>query len=215
MENEKSEYKKPNLPIDENLFDPDPMSVFLGILGALGSVASLLGYLQYERDKRKKNRDNDERDRKKRNEILDQLMALEVETLELRGLLQGLEIILVRGTEYDVSLSSLEFQFGGINPLFTYQGYKKYDETMIIINRKCGKMIEQTSNLMQNLFYFSFDIEEGVINDLINLNNRLNGLLRDRTNYEEAFKRFGSTIEETMNIIRRLREIVRHDRDRY
>lgn len=196
---------------EDDIIDPDPMSIFLGVLGALGSVASLAGYIQYERDKRRNRKYEDERDRKKRNEILDIMMALEVESLELRGLLQGLEIILIKGTDHDVQLNNLRFEFGGIHPLFTFQGYKKYDETLIVINRKCGRMIEQTSNLMQNLFYYSFDVNEETLSGLLNLNGKLNYLMRNEMNYSKAFNEFGIAIEETMKVIRNLREEIRKD----
>jgi len=122
-----------------DLIDPDPISVFLAILGTVGNIASIAAYMEYKRDQRNQHREHEEKNRR---EISDLFMALEVEHIELMGLLKGLEVILLQGSDHHVTLNELRFEFGGCRPLFTYQGYRKYDEILLSINRKCGKLIE-------------------------------------------------------------------------
>ena len=93
------------------LIDPDPMSVFFGILGAVGSLVSIVGYAEIKFNQWEKER---ERVEKTRRELEDLFMALEVEYIELTGLLKGLEVILIQGVKNDTSLSDHLFEFGGM-----------------------------------------------------------------------------------------------------
>jgi len=86
-----------------------------------------------------------EQEEKTRRELSDLFMAMEVENIELMRQLKGLEVILIQSTDHTILLKELGFEFGGIRPLFTYQAYRKFDETLLAINQKCSKMITISS----------------------------------------------------------------------
>jgi len=186
--------------------DPDPLTVFLAILGAIGSFASIAAYIEYRLDQRNQEREYEE---KTRRELADLFMALEVEYIELAGMLKGLEVILVQGTDHDFPLSHLQFRFGGYRPLFTYQGYKKYDETLITVNRKAGKLIDLTSQILQRLYRYQVRIPPRLLEELVRFRDELNSLLRGELNYEEAFRGYYEIITKGQFLSRELRNSLR------
>ncbi|RLI49975.1 MAG: hypothetical protein DRP09_20300 [Candidatus Thorarchaeota archaeon] len=188
---------------DGALIDPDPVSIFLSILGTLGGLASIIAYIEYKMGQRVQMREQEE---KTRRELSDLFMALEVENIELMGLLKGLEVILLKGTDHTIPLNQLPFEFGGIRPLFTYQGYRKFDETLLTINRKCGKMIELTSQILQRLYYYSLRIDKSLMENLIKFRDQLNIVLHASMSYDEAFRRYEEIIHQAQLLSRELRE---------
>ncbi len=141
----------------------------------------------------------------------DLFMALEVESIELTGLLKGLEVILLKGTDHTIPLNQLRFEFGGIKPLFTYQGYREFDETLLTINKKCSKMIELTSDILQRLYYYPLRIEHSLMENLIRFRDELNIVLHANMTYDEAFRRYEEIIHRAQLLSRELRESVRRE----
>ena len=115
-------------------------------------------------------------------------MALEVEHIELMGLLKGLEVILVQGSDHHVALNEIRFEFGGCRPLFTYQGYRKYDEILLSINKKCGKLIELTSQILLRLYNYPIRIDNATYDRLLKFRDKLNEVLHKTMTYDEAFR---------------------------
>jgi hypothetical protein len=136
-------------------------------------------------------------------------MALEVENIELMGLLKGLEVILLKGTDHTIPLNQFPFEFGGIRPLFTYQGYRKFDETLLTINRKCSKMIELTSQILQRLYYYPLRIDHSLMENLVKFRDQLNIVLHASMRYDEAFRRYEEIIHQAQLLSRELRESLR------
>lgn len=66
----------------DELIDPEPFSVFLGVLGFVGSVASIVSYIEYLREQRQ--RVVEDRNRLVR-EARDLLMALEADTMQMEA----------------------------------------------------------------------------------------------------------------------------------
>jgi hypothetical protein len=204
------------LPMSESLIhnetadlrqvDPDPLSVFLAILGAVGSFVSIAAYIEYRIEKRIQEREREERTRR---ELADLFMALEVEYIELAGLLKGLEVILVQGTDHAFALSELPFEFGGCRPLFTYQGYRKYDETLLAVNQKTRKLLELTSQILQRLYRYQVRIPSRLLEELVRFRDDLNSLLRGRLNYEDAFRAYYDIINKGEFLSRELRSNLR------
>ena len=188
------------------LIDPDPISVFLAVLGTVGSIASIAAYVEYQRDQRAQVR---EREEKTRRELADLFMALEVEHIELMGLLKGLEVILLQGTDHTIALNELRFEFGGCRPLFTYQGYRKYDEILLTINRKCGKLIELTSQILQRVYYYPLRLERKVFDRLVRFRDKLNEALHRSMSYDEAFRVYEEIIHYGQLLSRDLRGTLR------
>ena len=186
-----------------DLIDPDPISVFLVILGTVGNIASIAAYMEYKRDQRNQRREYEEKNRR---EISDLFMALEVEHIELMGLLKGLEVILVQGSDHHVTLNKLHFEFGGCRPLFTYQGYRKYDEILLSINKKCGKLIELTSQILLRLYNYPLQIDNATYERLLKFKDKLNEVLHKPMTYDEAFRIYEEIIHHGQIICRDLRE---------
>lgn len=163
--------EKENIELTENgcaelFIDPDPFSVFLGIAGFIGSVASIAGYIEFRRQLKEQ---NNETRFKNVHEAKDLLMTLEVDTMQVETSLRKLEFILEQGTaeQRPLRLSGLRLEFGTAKPLFTLQGFNKYDEVLLEINRLVGKSFETTSKLLQRLYnlniQFGNDTYEGLI----------------------------------------------------
>lgn len=188
------------------LIDPDPLSVFFGILGAVGSLASIVGLAEIKFSQWEKER---EREEKTRRELEDLFMALEVEYIELTGLLKGLEVILIQGVKNDTSLSDHLFEFGGMKPQFTFQGYRKFDETLLSINRKTGKLIEITSQILQRLYRYQVYVPHLLIDELVKFTADLNLLLRQPLNYEDAFRAYYDILNRSQFLSRELRKCLR------
>ncbi len=195
-----------NKSTNSDLIDPDPLSVFLTILGAVGSFASIAAYVEYRISKREQEREQEE---KIRGELADLFMSLEYEYIQLAGLLKGLEVILVQGVSHDFDLSDLQFKFGGMKPLFTYQGYRKYDEALLDANRKAGKLIEITSQILQRLYRYQVRISPELLERLLEFQNDLNSLLRQQSNYGEAFRDYYDILNRGQLLSRQLRDSLR------
>lgn len=191
------------------LIDPDPLSVFLCILGAVGNFASIAAYVEYQREKREYERRIREEETKTRRELVDLFMSLEVEYIQLSAILKGIEVILVQGVSNKFELSDLQFQFGGMKPLFTYQGYKKYDESLLEANRKAGKIIEITNQILQRLYHYPTRIPPETLGRLLDFQSDLNFILRAQLNYYEAFKRYYEILLRGQLLSSELREILR------
>jgi len=189
-----------------NLIDPDPFSAFLAILSAVGSFVSIASYMEYKINRREQEREQEE---KIRRELADLFMSMEFEYIQLAGLLKGLEVILVQGVSHDFALSDLKFEFGGMKPLFTYQGYRKYDEALLDANRKTGKLIEITSQILQRLYRYQVRISPSLLEELFTFQKDLNLLLRRPLNYEEAFRGYYDVLNRGQLLSRELRENLR------
>jgi hypothetical protein len=125
------------------IIDPEPMSVFLGVVGFLGSVASIAGYIEFKRDQRNQ---IEQQKLKTLREARDFLMSLEADIMQVETSLHKLEFILVEGTteHHSMPLSQLRLEFGSCKPLFTFHGFKKYEEVMRELNRLVGKSFDTT-----------------------------------------------------------------------
>ena len=187
--------------------DPEPMSVFLGVLAFLGSVASIAGYIEFKRDQR--NQFEQQRIKTLR-EARDLLMSLEADIMQVETSLHKLEFILIEGTSehYSMPLAKLKLEFGSCKPLFTFHGFKKYEEVMQELNRLVGKSFDTTSNLLQRLYNLDVVISDDVYRKLIELQNKLNRVLREVVTYEEGFRIYYDLIVFTKNIIREIRNIL-------
>ena len=126
-------------------------------MGFIGSVASIAGYIEFRREQK---RPITEARVKLLREAKDLLMALEVDTMQTETSLRKLEFVLAEGTSeyHSMPLSKLKLEFGSCKPLFTLQGFNKFDEVITELNLQ-----------------------------LIKLQNRLNGILRAGYTYEEGF----------------------------
>ncbi len=165
------------------LVDPDPFSIFLGVMGFIGSVASIAGYIEFRREQR---RPITEARVKLLREAKYLLMTLEVDTMQT-----------------ETSLRKLEF--GSCKPLFTLQGFNKFDEVIIVLNSLVGRSFATISNLLQKLYNIDIIFEKDVYLQLIKLQNRLNGILREGYTYEEGFRVYYEIIAFTKDILRQMR----------
>jgi hypothetical protein len=140
------------LDVDSDIgVDPDPFTVFLAVTGFLGSVASIAGYIEF---RRQQSREREEKSGKLLNEARDLFMALEVDTMQMEASLQKLEIVLVAGTtaRTRTPLPGARFEFGAVRPLFTAQGFRKYQEILLELNRLVGRSLGTVSLLLQKLY---------------------------------------------------------------
>ena len=192
---------------DNQVIDPDPMSVFLGVMGFLGSVASIAGYVEFKRDQR---RQYEHQRTKNLREARDLLMSLEADVMQVEASLHKLEFVLIEGTteHHSMPLSKLRLEFGSCKPLFTLHGFRKYEEIMQELNRLVGKSFETTSQLLQRLYNLDVHIPEAIYQKLIELQNRLNQVLREGFTYEEGFRIYYDLIIFTRNIIREIRNVL-------
>lgn len=110
-----------------------------------------------------------------------------------------------RSSENDVPLKAIRFEFGGCRPLFTYQGYRKYDEILLSVNKKCGKLIEITSQVLQRLYYYPLRIDGLLYERLIKFRDRLNEAMHRDMNYDEAFRTYEEIIHLGQTVSRDLR----------
>jgi hypothetical protein len=204
--NSDKKYKNQIATEEENglLVDPEPFSVFLGIMGFIGSVASIAGYIEFKREQR---RQITESRVKLLREAKDLLMALEVDTMQTEASLRKLEFILAEGTSeyHSMPLSNLKLEFGSCKPVFTLHGFNKFDEVITELNHLVGRSFETTSKLLQKLYNVDITIEEKVYLQLIELQNRLNKILRESLTYDEGFRTYYEIIAFTKDILRRMR----------
>lgn len=197
-----------SMPSTENdfLIDPEPFSIFLGILGFLGSVASLAGYIEFK--KQQKNLINELRS-KTILEIKDLLMSLEVDTMQIETSLRKLEFILEEGSEHNACpFSNLKLQFGTCKPIFTLQGYNKFGEISLELNRLVGKSFEVVSKLLQKLYNINITFGNNLYNRLIELQNKLNAVLRKDLSYQEGFRVYYEIIVFTKELLREIRLVI-------
>ncbi|SIO95396.1 hypothetical protein [Vibrio spartinae] len=195
---------KNNNVSDEYLVDPEPFSIFLGVAGFLGSVASLAGYIEFKRDQR---RFFEQQRGKTLFEARDYLMSLEADIMQIEASLRKLEFILVEGTSTNQSLplSQLRLEFGTCKPLFTLHGFRKFEETMQELNRLVGKSFDTTSQLFQRLYNLDVRIPKEVYRNLLDIQCRLNKVLRNDLTYEEGFNVYYELIIFTRSVIRNVR----------
>jgi len=187
------------------LVDPDPFSIFLGVMGFIGSVASIAGYIEFRREQR---RPITEARVKLLREAKDLLMALEVDTMQTETSLRKLEFVLAEGTSeyHSMPLSKLKLEFGSCKPLFTLHGFNKFDEVITELNRLVGRSFATISNLLQKLYnHVDIIFEKDVYLQLIKLQNRLNRILREGYTYEEGFRVYYEIIAFTKDILRQMR----------
>jgi len=186
------------------LVDPEPFSIFLGIMGFIGSVASIAGYIEFKREKR---RQITESRVKLLREAKDLLMALEVDTMQTEASLRKLELILTEGTSeyHSMPLSNLKLEFGSCKPVFTLHGFNKFDEVIKELNHLVGRSFETISKLLQKLYNVDIMFEKEVYLQLIELQSRLNEILREGLTYEEGFRIYYEIIAFTKDILRRMR----------
>jgi len=203
---ESNEHLANELATDEKdfLIDPEPYSIFLGIVGFLGSVASIAGYIEFRKQRNIERRDSL---RKTIHEAKDLLMSLEVDTMQLEVSLRKLEFILEQGGSkfQSSSTSDLKLQFGTCKPIFTLSGFNKFDEVSTELNRLVGKSFITTSDLLQKLYNIDIKLENEIYGDLINLQKRLNALLREDLTYQEGFRKYYEIIVFTKDILRIIR----------
>jgi hypothetical protein len=191
----------------EVLVDPEPFSVFLAAAGFLGSVASIASYIEFRRQQARERRE----DRGKLlNEARDLFMSLEVDTMQIEASLQKLEVILVAGTSslQRSPYSGARFEFGSIHPIFTYQGFRKYQEVLLELNRLVGRSLETVSTLLQKLYNLDVQFAPEEHQRLISLQSKLNGILRQSMSYEDGFRTYYEVIGYTRDVLRRLRSHV-------
>ena len=186
------------------LVDPDPFSIFLGVMGFTGSAASIAGYIEFRREQR---RPITEARVKLLREAKDLLMALEVDTMQTETSLRKLEFVLAEGTSeyHSMPLSKLKLEFGSCKPLFTLHWFNKFDEVITELNRLVGRSFATISNLLQKLYNVDIIFEKDVYLQLIKLQNRLNGILREGYTYEEGFRVYYEIIAFTKDILRQMR----------
>lgn len=165
--------------------DPDPVSFFLQLLAAVGNIVSIAWYLGYLRDRRSQVRYGEEAIRR---ELADLFMRLEVEHIELRGLLKSLEVILLLGTTQPVELHQAPLEFGGCTPQFSYRAYRKYETILVEISRKCRRMTELTGEILRRLYYSPVELDGGIVDHLLEFREKLNEALHRSMSYGEAFR---------------------------
>jgi hypothetical protein len=177
------------------LVDPDPFSIFLGVMGFIGSIASIAGYIEFKREQK---RQIIESRVKLLREAKDLLMALEVDTMQTETSLRKLEFVLAEGTSeyHSMPLSKLKLEFGSCKPVFTLHGFDKFDEVITELNRLVGRSFETTSKLLQKLYNVDIKFEKDVYLQLIELQNRLNKR-KGRSNHQgcPAFQRLSHNLE--------------------
>ncbi len=188
----------------DGLIDPEPFSVFLGILGFVGSVASIVSYIEFKRDQRQ--RANDDRNGLVR-ESRDLLMTLEVDTMQIEASLRKLELILVEGStsQRPRSLAEIPLRFGTCRPIFTIYGYRQYDEILSELNSLVGRSLESTSKLLQRLYNLDPFLGREIADRLIELQSRLNRMLHEEVSYEDGFKIYYEVIGFTKAVLRDIR----------
>ena len=197
-----------NAPINDcQAIDPDPMSIFMGVVGFLGSVASIASYAEFRKSKNDARR---EQQTKILREARDLLMSLEADIMQVETSLRKLEFILLEGTteHRSLPLAKLKLEFGSCKPLFTWYGFQKYEEIMKELNRLVGKSFDSVSNLLQRLYNLDIEISDEVHLGLIDLQKRLNKILRKDCTYEEGFREYYEVIVWTKNITRDIRNIL-------
>lgn len=189
----------------EFLIDPEPFTILLGVLGFLGSVASIAGYIEF---KKKEIQQAHESRLKLLREAKDLIMSLEVDTMQIEMSLQKLEFILEEGTGnyHTIPLSKLKFQFGTCKPVFTLLGFNKFDEVSQELNRLIGRSFETVSKLLQRFYNLDIEFEKDVYEKLIELQGKLNAILRKDTTYQEGFRAYYEMIVFTKELLRRMRE---------
>lgn len=187
-----------------SLIDPEPFSVFLAVAGFLGSVASIAGYIEFKRQMKKQ---NDEIHFKNVKEARDLIMSLEVDVLQIETSLRKLEFVLEQGTadQRQLRLEVIRFEFGTAKPVFTFQGFTKYDEVMREINFLVGKSFETTSKLLQRLYNLNINFGNDTYEKLISLQGQLNKVLRGDYSYQEGFRVYYEIITFTKDLLRRIR----------
>ncbi len=193
---------------EENLLiDPDPFTVFLGVLGFLGSVASIAGYVEFKRNQR---RERHTTQTKVLRELRDLLMSLETDTMQTEASLRKLEFILIEGTTetHSKHISKIRLEFGSYRPIFTHHGYKQFDDIVYELNRLTGKSFETTSRILQRLYKIDLYLDEEMYHGLIELQNRLNHVLREKLTYEDGFRVYYEIVTFTKDIIREIRNVV-------
>ena len=186
------------------LVDPDPFSIFLGVMAFIGSIASIASYIEFRREQK---RQIIESRVKLLREAKDLLMALEVDSMQTEASLRKLEFVLVEGTSeyHSMPLSKLKLEFGSCKPVFTLHGFGSFDEVITELNRLVGRSFEKTSKLLQKLYNVDIKFEKDVYLQLVELQNRLNKILREGFTYEEGFRTYYEIIAFTKDILRRMR----------
>ena len=186
------------------LIDPEPFTILLGILGFLGSVASIAGYIEFKQKERQQALENR---LKVLREAKDLIMSLEVDTVQIEVSLQKLEFVLEEGTGnyHKIPLSKLTFEFGTCKPIFTLLGFNKFDEISLELNRLIGKSFETVSKLLQRFYNLDITFARDIYEKLIELQNKLNGILRREITYQEGFRIYYELIVFTKDILREMR----------
>lgn len=187
-----------------SFIDPEPFTVFLAIASFLGSIASIAGYIEFRRQLKQQ---NDESHFKNLKEAKDLIMTLEVDTMQIETSLMKLEFILDQGTDdhRGLKLEAIKLEFGTAKPLFTLQGFTKFDETFIEINRLVGKSFETTSKLLQRLYNLDIQFGNDTYESLLFLQNKLNKILRGDFSYQEGFRAYYEIIVFTKDLLREIR----------
>jgi hypothetical protein len=186
------------------LIDPEPFTIFLAVAGFLGSVASIAGYIEFRKQMKQR---NDDSYFKNVREAKDLIMSLEVDTMQIETSLRKLEFILEQGTadQKQIRLDKLRLEFGTAKPFFTLQGFSKYDDTLLEINRLVGKSFDTITRLLQRLYHLNVQFGNEIYENLISLQNRLNVILRGDFSYQEGFRVYYEIIVFTKDLLRQIR----------
>jgi hypothetical protein len=189
---------------NEELIDPDPLSVLLIALGAAGSVASLAAYMGERMSASRSVREAN------RFALRDAIMGVETALNELRGYVRSLEITFVTGARRTPLSSpgmSLAF-FGRVSLVFTREGYERWHEIEEGVLTAAGRVQRHMNSLLRIFATSELRIPPDTAARLTTAVEDLNGIVSrlGQTHFEDLFGSLEATITECMDAMRMLRD---------
>lgn len=179
--------------------DPDPVSIAFGILGAVGSIASILGYLNQVSDRKDA---KETLNRYLLSELIETATAIETSIISIRSNYESIKLIIESNIEFspDIEEKSSVFIFGS-QPLFlSTRDYNKFSKCHLQITQDSKVLIKNMYSIVKNLYRHHIDISNLTYEKLIALQGKMNKLISNRLEYNEALNFYSSLLEDASNL---------------
>ena len=194
----------------DELIDPDPLSVLIIALGAVGSVASIYAVVddKYLSKKRENHRANC-------HAIKDSIMAIETSVNELRSYLKSLEILFMssaqgRSKNNDRNPLMSMAKFGSVKLLFTKTGHDRWREIEHGVIESATRVTKNVNELVRHFsmtpISFNGEIVERLQGAVNTMNQCIGGI--SQMHFERLFGEMDRVTTECMDAMSRLRMAV-------
>ena len=189
--------------------DPDPVSVALGILGALGSLASIADYVQKVVDRRS---EKGQRKRAVTQHLIELSVQIETSVNDIQAQYERIRLLvsynapfLPEGqSSYDPLKSP--FVFGSMKLVLTKTDFASFSAAHQKIAQASRDLLKNVYGTVRTLHASDITISTDTYQQLIELQTRLNRLLRDQLEYDDALTLYSELLNFASQVCRRLKQ---------